>query len=189
MHNYTQDHNWIYKAWEKTVEMDVLCSPPTLSCRAQGYSLALASVNVVHLNSLSDESSGWESACPGGLERAKNKNRDLKCWLYQEAYTFRSLIFFFQPLLPNIGNFYLRPPGLPSLHRLYSPIEGRKRHETKSAYFHGQLQPEQDVFILTSLLLRCAAECLWYMTGKQALFPWQAVLSCNMATSLLYKSA
>lgn len=77
MHNYTQDHNWIYKAWEKTVEMEVLCSPPTLPCRAQGYSLALTSLNLVHLDSLRDESSGWESARPVGLERVKNKNRDL----------------------------------------------------------------------------------------------------------------
>lgn len=176
MHNYTQDHNWIYKAWEKTVEMDVLCSPPTLPCRAQGYSLALTSVSLVHQDSLRDESSLWESACPVGLERAKNKSRDLKCWLYQVAYTFRSLILFFvQPLLPTIGNFYLKTPGLPSLHRMYSPTERRKNDETKFTYFYGQLLTEQDVFILTSLLLRCAAGCLWYMPGKQ-LFPWQAFL-------------
>lgn len=73
MHGYTQGHNWIYKAWEKTVGMEVLCSPPTLSRRAQGYSLARASVNLVGLNSLSDESSGWESASLVGLERAKSR--------------------------------------------------------------------------------------------------------------------
>jgi len=77
MHSYTQGHNWIYKAWEKTVEMEVLCFPPTLSCRAQSYSLTPASVNLVGLNSLSDVSSGWESASLVGLERAKNKKGDL----------------------------------------------------------------------------------------------------------------
>lgn len=119
MHSYTQDHNWIYKAWEKTVEMDVLCSPPTLPCRAQGYSLALTSVNLVHLNSLTDESSGWESACPVGLERAENKNRDLKCWLYQVAYVFRSLILFFpaspvnhRKLLPQTPRLAIPPQNV-----------------------------------------------------------------------------
>lgn len=73
MHSYTQGHNWIYKAWERTLGVEVLCSPPTPSCRAQGYSLALASVNLVDLYSLSDENSGWESASPFGLEHAKKK--------------------------------------------------------------------------------------------------------------------
>lgn len=55
----------------------VLFSPPTPSCRAQGCSLAQASVNLVGLKSLSDESSGWEAAAPAGLGRAKNKKGDL----------------------------------------------------------------------------------------------------------------
>lgn len=72
MYSYTLGHDWIYKAWEKTVETEVLCSPPTLSCRAHCYSVAPASVSLVSLNSLSDESSEWESASPVGLEHAKN---------------------------------------------------------------------------------------------------------------------
>lgn len=74
MHSLTQDHSWIYKAWEKTAEIEVLCSSPTLSCRAQGYSLALASVNLVGLKSPSDESSEWESASLVWLGCAKKED-------------------------------------------------------------------------------------------------------------------
>lgn len=49
MHSYTRGQNWIYKAWEKAVEIEMLFSPPTLPCKAQGYSLAQASVNLVGL--------------------------------------------------------------------------------------------------------------------------------------------
>lgn len=49
MHSYTRGQNWIYKAWEKAVEIEMVFSPPTLPCKAQGYSLAQASVNLVGL--------------------------------------------------------------------------------------------------------------------------------------------
>lgn len=97
------------------------------------------------------------------------------------------LSYFFQPLLPTIGNFYLRPPGLLYLHRMYSPTEGRKKHERNLHIFVASCRQKRCHHSDISVL-RCAAGCLWYMTSKQTLFPWQAVLSCNIITFLLYKS-
>lgn len=153
------------QALGKTVEMEVLWSPPTLSCRAQGYGLAPASVNLVGLKSLLGGNQhlrlGWSTL----RIRRGILNAD---FIKRCVHSNNHFLIPFEPFLPTTGNFSLTLPGSPSLYRSYSLVgEGRKWHRTKPIFFFcGQLQPGQGLFTLPSLLLSWVAGGLWFKTGK-----------------------
>lgn len=174
------------QALGKTVEMEVLWSPPTLSCRAQGYGLTPASVNLVGLKSLLGGNQhlrlGWSTL---RIRRGIFNADFIKRCMHSNNH----FLIPFEPFLPTTGNFSLTLPGSPSLYSSYSPVgEGRKWHRTKPFFFVASCSQDK----ASSLCHLCCSVGLLEVSGSRLanrVFSHDKLCFPDMARSLLHKSA